>query len=196
MTGEIFSIKSFVWTCIWQSTVLTALGLAASFLLRHRSSRAHQVLLLSIISAMIVPAISTLVKHYELGIFAAEPVGMPPQLDTQSIASDLGTPGRVAQDVGYETGPIEGSMPSVTTDLQDAPLPWARIALCGWIVASLILAIRLLVTFASGVRLLGQAQPLNCAKMEHAVRSALARLSIDKNVEVCGSRGVHSPVIW
>ena len=58
MIGEILSVESFFRICLWQSIVLTAVGLAASFLLRQRSSRAHQVLLLSIVAAMIVPVIS------------------------------------------------------------------------------------------------------------------------------------------
>jgi beta-lactamase regulating signal transducer with metallopeptidase domain len=32
--------------------------------------------------------------------------------------------------------------------------------------------------------------------MEEAVRSARAKLGIDREVQVCSSRGVHSPVIW
>jgi Leucine-rich repeat (LRR) protein len=52
------------------------------------------------------------------------------------------------------------------------------------------------VTFALGVRLLGRALPLDCEKMEQAVCSARAKLGIDREVEVCSSQGVRSPVIW
>ncbi|HUV67392.1 MAG TPA: M56 family metallopeptidase, partial [Sedimentisphaerales bacterium] len=196
MISEIFSVESFVRICLWQSMVLVVVGLAASFLLRRRSSRAHQVLLLSIVAAVIVPVVSTLVKHYELGMFVAEPVVMQSQLEDQAITSDFSPLGPIAQDFGYEPGPIEAGAPPVITGSQSAPLPWARVALYGWLAASLILAARLIVTFALGVRLLGRSQPLGCEKIEEGVRSARARLGIGKNVEVRSSRGVRSPVIW
>ena len=135
MTGEIFSVESFVWTCLWQSMVLVAAGLAASFLLRRRSSRAHQVLLLSIIAAVIVPIVSTAVKHYELGMFIAEPVAMQSHLENQVIASDHGPLGPIVRDFADEPVLIEAGVPPVITGSQSAPLPWARIALYGWIVA-------------------------------------------------------------
>ena len=73
MTGEIFSIESFLWNCLWQSTIFLVAGLLGSFLLRRHSARAHRVLFLAMIAAVIVPAASILVKHYELGLFVAEP---------------------------------------------------------------------------------------------------------------------------
>jgi len=176
--------------------LLVVVGLAASFLLRRRSSRAHQILLLSIVAAVIVPAISALVKHCELGVFVAEPVVVQSQLEDQTVAGDYSSFGPVAEDFVYEPGPIEVGSPPVTAGSQSAPIPWACIALYGWIAASLLLAIRLLVTFVLGVRLLGRAQPLDCAKMKEAVRSARAELGIAREVQVCSSRGVRSPVIW
>ncbi|UCF14399.1 MAG: M56 family metallopeptidase, partial [Phycisphaerales bacterium] len=196
MTDELLSVEFFVRTCLWQSIGLVAAGLSASFLLKRRSSRAHQVLLLSIVAAVIVPIISTLVKHYELGVFVAEPVATPLQLETEAVGSDFNPFGKITQDFEYELGPIEGDLPSVATISQSAPLPWARIALHGWIAASLLLTTRLLVTFALGVRLLGRAEPLQCDKIEEGVSSARARLGIGRNVEVRSSRGLRSPVIW
>ncbi|MHC4568096.1 MAG: M56 family metallopeptidase, partial [Planctomycetota bacterium] len=196
MTGEILSVEFFVRTCLWQSIVLVAVGLAASFLLRRRSSRAHQVLLLSIIAAVIVPIVSVLVKHYELGMFVAEPALVQPYLETEAFASEFGPAGPVDPGFEYEMGMIEGDLGPTASGSQGVPLPWARIALCGWVVASLILVARLLVTFALGVRLLGRAARVDCVEMHKAVRIARARLGIGKNVEVRSSRGVRSPVIW
>ena len=71
MISEVFSAETFFWSCLWQSTIFIAAGLLGSFILRHRSARAHQVLLLAIIAAVALPVISLLVKHYELGMFEA-----------------------------------------------------------------------------------------------------------------------------
>jgi len=68
--------------------------------------------------------------------------------------------------------------------------------LCGWIAASLILAARLLATFILGARFVSMSTPLRCEKIEAAVRLAKAKLTIDKDVSLCCSGGVRSPVIW
>jgi len=65
-----------------------------------------------------------------------------------------------------------------------------------WITASLILAARLLVTFALGVRLLARALPLNCGKIEEAIDKAKSKLGISRDVKIYGSTNIHSPVIW
>ncbi len=196
MTGEISSLESFVWTCLWQSMVLIAVGLAASFLLRRRSSRAHQVLLLSIVAAVIVPVVSVLVRHYELGVFVAEPVAVPLQLESEAAAGDFSPSGPIVQGFEYEPGPVEMASVPATTISQSAPLPWVRIALCGWIVASLALATRLVVTFILGVRLVGRAEPLDCCRLREALRVARAKLGIEHNVEIRHSRSVRSPAVW
>ena len=71
MIGELFSEDAFLWNCVWQSTICITAGLAASFAFRHWSARAHRVLLLSMVAALIVPVMSVIVKHFELGVFAS-----------------------------------------------------------------------------------------------------------------------------
>jgi hypothetical protein len=78
MKSGLFLRGLWVWTYVWQSTIFVTLGLWGSFVLKHRSSRAHQVLLLSMTGAVIVPVASILVKYYELGVFIAEPVMVQP----------------------------------------------------------------------------------------------------------------------
>ena len=55
MTENWFVGGFSVWSCIWQSTVLVGAGLIGSFILRHRAARAHHILLLSMIAAVVGP---------------------------------------------------------------------------------------------------------------------------------------------
>ncbi len=71
MIRELFLSDFPLSSCVWQSTIFLVVGLVSSFILRHRSARAHQVLFLAMIAAVIVPIMSILVKHYELGLFVA-----------------------------------------------------------------------------------------------------------------------------
>jgi len=197
MIREIFLSDFPLSSCVWQSTIFLVVGLVSSFILRHRSSRAHQVLFLSMIAAVIVPIMSILVKHYELGVFVAEPVVIQSPAENLGRVGNFGAPGFIsAEDIEHKPGLIEKDLPSAVAGSENAEFPWRSVMLYVWIAASLILFARLVVTFVLGVRLLGRALPLKCGRIEEAVHLARAKLGIDKDVKVHSSRGVRSPVIW
>ncbi|MHC4595535.1 MAG: M56 family metallopeptidase [Planctomycetota bacterium] len=189
MIGELFSQSTLLWNCAWQSTACVVLGLASSYVLRRRPGRAHQVLFLSMIAAVIVPIMSILVKHYELGLFVAEPVVLQSQPQDRPTASNYGAHGIIpVENIEHKPAPIGENSAPVMAGSQSAKFPWRSVVLSVWITASSILATRLLVTFVLGVRLLSRATPLGCERR--------VKLGIDKDVKVYSSRGIRSPVIW
>ena len=96
MIREIFLSDFSLSSCVWQSTIFIVVGLVGSFILRHRSSRAHQVLLLAMMAAVIVPIMSILVKHYELGVFVAEPVVIQSPAKNLATARNYEAPGIIS----------------------------------------------------------------------------------------------------
>jgi len=197
MIRELFLGDFPLSSCVWQSTIFLVVGLVGSFILRHRSSRAHQVLLLSMIAAVIVPIMSILVKHYELGMFVAEPIIIQSPVKDLTTTSDYTNSTVIStEDIEYKPGPIEENLPPVVSSSESIKLPWRSILLYGWIAASMLLAARLFVTFILGVRLLRRALPVHCERIEKALHLARAKLGIDKDVKVRNSRSVRSPVIW
>jgi beta-lactamase regulating signal transducer with metallopeptidase domain len=196
MIREIFPADSLLWNCVWLSTIFLVVGLAGSFILRHRPSRSHQVLFLAIIAAAIVPMMSTLVKHYELGLFLAKPIAIKPQVEGWSIASNHETRGLISTEVTvHKPSPIEDSRPAKVNS-ESARFPWRSIITYGWILASVILAGRLLITFILGARLLDQAVPLECERIEQAVHTGKVKLGIKRDIKVYSNHRVRSPVIW
>jgi beta-lactamase regulating signal transducer with metallopeptidase domain len=152
------------------------------------------VLFLAMIAAVIVPSVSILVKHYELGIFVAEPAAIQPPIDDRAIYETTGT---------FSNEAIERSLTPINKDLHSAmavskaaKFPWRSALIYAWIAASLILTARLLVTFVLGVRLLGRALPLNSDKIEQAIYPAKTKLGINRDVKIYSSASIHSPVIW
>ncbi len=197
MIRELFLSDFSLSNCVWQSTIFILVGLVGSFILRHRSSRAHQVLFLSMIAAVIVPIMSILVKHYELGIFVAEPVTIQSPAENLTGASNYRVSGIIsAENIEHNPGPIDEILPSTMAVSESAEFPWRSIVLGGWIATSLILAARLLLTFVLGARLLGRVLPLDCQKIKEALSLARAKLRIDKDVSIRSSQSVRSPVIW
>jgi len=194
MTGEIFSAESFLWNCIWQSTIFLAAGLLISYLLRRHSARAHRVLFLSMIVAVILPAVSLLIKHYELGVFVAEPAVIQPPSESRAIYET--TAALLNEVIEHSPTPIIEDSQPVASSPKAVKFPWRSALIYTWITASLILAARLLVTFVLGVRLLRRAMPLDCGKIEQAIDQAKTKLGISRDVKIYGSANIHSPVIW
>lgn len=194
MISELFLKDISLWGCVWQSTLFAVIGLAGSFLLRRRPARASQVLFLAMVAAVLVPTMSVLVKHFELGVFVAEPIAR--QLETRDMSSAtlygasavLPTP--ESQPQAHEgVTDFEGSSGG-------ANIPWRTIVLYGWMIATLILLGRLLAAFVSGVLLLRRAQSQGCEQIQQAADSARARLGITKGLRVRSSKDISSPVIW
>ncbi|MFC1783643.1 ankyrin repeat domain-containing protein [Planctomycetota bacterium] len=136
-------------------------------------------------------------KHYELGMFISE----PPLLESPAVplALESGPQATVvvsADELGREPGIIRKNIEPAMAEKQAITLPWRVALLYGWLGASLILMIRLVVTFALGVRLLHRARPLECEKIKSAVNLAKSRVGIGKDVKVYASEKIHSPVIW
>jgi beta-lactamase regulating signal transducer with metallopeptidase domain len=194
MTGEIFSAESFVWSCLWQSTIFLVTGLSGGFLLRRRSARAHRLLFLAMMAAIIVPAASIFVKHYDLGMFTAKPPVIQPMSESHVIHE---TTGIISSNVTKSSpAPINRDSHPIMTGSNTVEFPWRSALLYVWIAASLILVVRLIVTFVLGVRLLRRAVPLDCDKIKQAIDQAKTKLGIRKQVKIYTNAKIHSPVIW
>jgi beta-lactamase regulating signal transducer with metallopeptidase domain len=185
--------------CLWQSTACAAAGIIGSFILRHRPARAHQVLLLAIIAAVGVPAMSVLVKHLDLGLFSAEPAAVRSEREVTLPETAYAAAEIIAGDIiEYEPPAVKAAQDGLTGAVaaQKTGIPWSRMLSWAWIAASLILAARLGVTFVRGMRILRRATPVPCQEIQQAVRAARAKLGITEDVSVLASRNIRSPAIW
>ncbi|MHC4582859.1 MAG: M56 family metallopeptidase [Planctomycetota bacterium] len=186
-----------LWGCLWQSTAFIALGLAAGYLLRHRPSRAYQVLLIAMMAAAIVPLMSAVVKHYDLGVFAARATESPYPLlegpmatlfDGRSEVPVMTNP-PAAQPAEINSGPEE--LTSTRFSIE-----WRKVAVYGWITAMLVLLGRLVVTFTYGAHLIRHAQQLGCEQIQQAVDNVTLKLGLSCGLQVRGSRRTRSPIVW
>ena len=193
MIRELFLRDLSLWGVIWQSALFAVIGLVGSFLLRRRPARASQVLFLAMIAAVLVPTMSVLVRHFQLGVFTVEPVALP--LVVMDVPAEVSVVS-VSPEIQPEAHEVAADLESVAGSSQNADVPWRTIMLYGWMAASLILLGRLLIAIVSGVYLLRRAQPTGCEQIQRAAESARSRLAITKGLRVRRSRNVRSPVIW
>jgi beta-lactamase regulating signal transducer with metallopeptidase domain len=193
MIRELFLEDLSLWSCLWQSTLFAVIGLAGSFLLRRRPARASGVLFLTVMVAVFVPAMSLLVRHFELGLLTEEPTLLP--------SFDIEIPIETTRILpAPEIRPIELKEPAdfklAESGSGDVRIPWRLIALYGWMITTLILLGRLFVAFVSGIRLLRRAKSDCCEHIQRAADAARARLGITRHLNVRSSGQVLSPMIW
>lgn len=197
MIGEVFS-ESLWLLLIAQATVCIGLGLAASLLLRYSAARAHQVLLTALLAAALTPGVYVLVRHFQLGMLASEPMIASPQSTEPPILSETQTVGLLAE---YEPAPADDTewpvaMAPAPNEVAAAPLPWGAICLGGWIALTAILLGRLALRFALGLRLLRVARPLDDERLQQALELARDRLRIAGPIQIRCSERIKSPIIW
>jgi len=97
------TLASLHW--FWQSTLCIGIGLLGSIFLRQRPTRAHQVLFWSMTAAIILPVLSALVKHYNLGLLQPEPI------NTASITTPIPDPTPIT--------PVELALPITMPEYHD-----------------------------------------------------------------------------
>jgi beta-lactamase regulating signal transducer with metallopeptidase domain len=197
MIGEMAAEQTWAWTLAWQSTACVAVGLGGSFIWRHRPARAHRVLLLAMIAAVVVPVLSQVVKQCEWGLFEAavpaERVLWPTEPPTAAT--------RPAPEIKVvnEAMPVvqEAKLLSdVATAPASVPFDWLRMLCVLWAMASGVLLVRLAVRFALGVRLVRRAARVERGSIATAIAVAREKLRTDQEIEARRSGQVRSPMIW
>ncbi len=191
MIRELFIQDLSLWTCLWQSTAFVALGLVAARLLRRRPSRAYQVLLFAMMAAVAVPLLSAVVKHFDLGAFVATETELP-HLPSE-MAFDASAP--VPEAGAMDTAPPE-SVRAEAAMAASFGIPWRMVILYGWLVATLVLFGRLVVTFPYGIYLVRHASREQCEPVQQAADRAGSRLGIACGPQVRASGHIRSPIVW
>lgn len=195
MFAELIARHPWLWALAWQSTLCLAAGLGASRLLRRQAVRAHQVLLLGLFAAAIIPAISQIVKQNQWGLFVAERA--VPLLTETAFPSQQEIPARstaVAAHTATTPRPI------AYTAAKSIPpakrFDWPRAAMLLWLVASTALLLRLAAQFLLAWRAVRRSQGITVSVLAEMIAAAKDKLAIDADVAVRCNNRVHSPVIW
>lgn len=197
MIRALFLEDPMLWTCLWQSTLVAGIGLAGSFLLARRPARGFQVLLLTMIAAVLVPVMSLLVKHYDLGVLPAEPMSRSLEVRDWSatITEDTSTAWFVPEPQIPMHEPT-GTVAEVAHRSADLRVPWRTIFVLGWMIATLALLGRLLAGVWNGIRLLRRSRPGDGPHVQQATNAARTRLGITEALLIRSSAEIHSPMIW
>ncbi len=194
----------------WQSGALLLLGLAASAAMRRRPARAHRVLLLAMVGAIVAPLGSQLARIQGWGLWASVPADRHEiRGSSSSVPSSSGhRPGGVRPERRAERRPEPTSAAIATATAATPTVPerpvmraGASISIGGVLLASWGLLsglglVRLAAAMVAGRRVIGRARPVADEEMARAARIAAVRLGLGGDPLLRESSRVACPVIW
>jgi len=211
---------SILWDLTWQSSAFLAAGIGASFLLRRWPARAHRVLVLAIVAAVVSSLVSKAVRMGEWGILRS-PNEMRVGVDSHTAqpkdetswrapgSRRIAGAGSTADRISDATEPAAipavapiGPEPSRTARIGskvDSIFEWGTIRnglVAGWAVVSMAMAGSLAVSMFQGTRLVRNATPIDDLNSNMAAEAAARRLGIDAVPTIRASGGMRCPSIW
>jgi beta-lactamase regulating signal transducer with metallopeptidase domain len=140
---------------------------------------------------------STLVRHFGWGLLVTPPASTAPLENVLQPNYKGSTEIALAESAHTRLSTFEKSAaPAVPSAPEAIRIPWLAILISGWIGATTILLTRLLVTFALGVRLLRQAEPVQRSDIQQGMSLAKAELGVDPPVRILWAEKVGTPLIW
>jgi beta-lactamase regulating signal transducer with metallopeptidase domain len=201
---------------LWQSGLFLIVGLAASSALRRRPARAHRVLLLAILGALIAPLGSQLAHRQGWRLWGTAPVEMPPSPVSPPVATPppvASAPGILGAGVMRTAGPTspapERSGPAARSPIEGwagsagrsgvparVPLPFRDLVLGAWFAVSGLCLVRLVVSMILGFQVVGRARPIACGSLSQAAESAATRLGLRAPPDLRASACAACPAIW
>jgi len=214
MANAFLAETPFLRDVLWQTTLLLSLGVLAAFIWSRQPARAHRLLLLAMIAAVLTPLLSYAVRQTGWGLFArakaakAEPAAPIPQADLTFATVQTQEPEPVRYTVSRGTAPAPAVARFESTAIvqeiaaapgeAEAPPTFSPASLLAWlwaILTGLVLA-RLLVAIVQGCRLLAGARPLDDARLHDALNRAMGKLGLRGMPVLLTSERIASPVIW
>ncbi len=202
-------------TVFWQSGLFLAAGLAASLALRRSPARAHCVLLIAILGALVTPLCGQLAQSYGWGLR-----GRPAAAVRPSLAAPQRAGAGSARLVGPATGSPAPAPAAIATaaeqtamgvgrsfrrrvDSRDrsgsqvmASIPLRIGLLSLWGVLSGACLARLIVSVIVTHRVVARARPIGCGSIGQAALAAATRLGLRVQPDLRASERAACPAIW
>ncbi len=167
---DLFLNGSLVRDALWQSTLWLLVGLLASSRLAKRPARAHAILLIASLGALLTPIASALIRFLDLGL-------LQPSAAARSAATPLSN---------VLLGPSAAQ----------AGLQWESSLLILWLLLAAFVCIRNLRAIAASRHLVHSAESITSGNLTHRAALLAQRMGIANTPELFSSRSIQGPLIW
>jgi len=216
---------SLAWDYLWQSTLFLCLGLGATALVARRPARAHRLLLLAMLGALVTPMLAQAARRGGWGLLTSsarhESTWIAPTStasSTRAIAdgsplaarepfATLSTtsrgpdnPGESSRIAGsHDLDPLRtASLPAQAVSVPDRlpPVTWRMLALGVWLILAVVAVGRLVSSLVIGLGVVRRSRQVKDEALATAAAWSAARLGVRQPPELLGSSDVDCPAIW
>ncbi len=188
---------TYLWKCVWQTTLCLGLGIGASFLFLSRPARAHRVLMFALVTAFVTPLLSQTVHHYGWGLLRSPTIWIPSasqpadvDVSLQSTGSELMKPISTYP----ESNSKQESVPRIPQ--RSLPFSWLGYLVSVWVALSVLASIRLVRIFILENQILRETKPCENPSWRKIVEQATAELELRTIPRVVESDRIHCPAMW
>ncbi|HZW34241.1 MAG TPA: carboxypeptidase regulatory-like domain-containing protein, partial [Isosphaeraceae bacterium] len=198
--------ESILWDYSWQSTVLLPLGLGGSAALARRPARAHRLLLLAVVAAMVTPLLAQAARRGGWGLLTRS--AMSPATGAPAPTIDAPTRSPLVPRGPVPFVPVAGPRAVDPPRTVSPPAPPAgdphrfdpftgySLAMGAWLILTALAAVRLVTSFCLGLCVVRHARPLEDERLDAAASDAAARMGMNRTPELRLSTRTRCPSIW
>ena len=199
-----FAASPFLLNLVGQSTLFLLLGLAFSHLLRKHPARAHRILLLSVVVAVLAPVATYAVANLDWGLFEPDVSGINvrervAQNEPQRGPAPFGE-AKINGDGNDRYSPLSTTSVSSMSSYKHQPFAerfkWDNLLLFAWLLASFLLASRLVSSLRRCSRLVTRATHWENETITAAARAAATHLGLARPPHTFVSQEIRCPAIW
>ena len=186
------------WELAGQSTVFLLAGVLGSRLLSRRPARAHCVIWLSVLAALLAPALTQGVRELEWGLLPGRAPAVnasPPRTRASDAPSRPPAKGLVAVPTLPQDAPPPTTV-SASPPLTGGAISWDVVALMSWAALTSLLLMRLLLSLVQGLRMVARSETVDDETILDGAEAARMRLGVKATPVIRRSMQVACPVIW
>ncbi len=175
-------------------SILLLTGLTASYGYKRHSARAHQILVLFMLGAMIIPGLHLLVKNLKWGLLPSKPL---PETAVVSVPTTVGTTEVTAPVTmaPLPSVPLENDTASPVID-KTTSINWNLYISGVWLLASALLLGRTVLAYIRTGRLISQSVPIPSPALQTSLQRACTRFQLQRGIDLHSHPDIQTPSIW
>ncbi|NQV34063.1 MAG: hypothetical protein HQ515_15330, partial [Phycisphaeraceae bacterium] len=189
--AELFQNTGFQLIGLYGSGLLL-LGLITSYLLRKHSARAHQVLVLSMLTIVLIPGLYQIANVFHWGLWKTTPIYIESIVQPESSGKSISL--NMATEI-QSSNPTPLAVPSAQEE-SHAELQQVPSIAKYWFFLCIIPLATLLVAFLRTYRWVTRSEDVRDLELQGLLQTACKKLSLKKPVILATHQEMQTPSIW
>ena len=189
MDSELLNSMHAFWDILWQTTLCLGIGALFSWLWSNRPARAHCILVMSMIAAIVTPLLFLSIPHSGWSN------------STASGSYNAEAEPRIYQVVYPDPNPASSSVAMVgsreSSGIARTAILFSKLFIVAyWLLASATMLLNLWLSYVGGRKLVGWATQVGNRPISQHAEIAMQKLGLQGRIKIRSSDAVRCPMIW